>query len=152
MNQTQYNKVLKARNLVVKSFDVYKVPAPYQNVILEAFDSGLSGEWDIYNMDGCTFINDYWVNKFSPSCTPHDYHSRTGRGGWLANRLMTEINKCYALPSRAVNFRLIMTTIGHYGFFGIRDFVLKKQKNYTPIMIKALIYYKKNGKLNTYKN
>lgn len=141
-----------ARAKVLASFDVYTIPGPYRDVILEAFDQGLAGEWDILGMDGCTAVADYWPNKWTPSCTPHDFQFITGRGGKLSNRLFTEINKCYSLPPTKVKKRHIGVTVAWWAFFKWKHLIKGNVNPITPAMEKALDYYKKNGKLEAYKN
>lgn len=141
--------IKEARAKVVASFRVYDVPDPYREVILEAFDSK---EWDILEMDGCTSVADFWPNKFTPSCTPHDFHYMTGRGGWLSNRLFTEINKCYALAPRSIKIRHTGVTVAWWAFFKWKHLFKGNVKPYTPAMRNALVFYRKNGKLATYKN
>lgn len=145
-------EIREARQKVIASFDVYQVPKPYQAVIIEAFDEGLAGNWKIEDMDGCTGVADFWPNKYSPSCTPHDFHFITGRGGWVSNRLFTEINKCYALPPGMVKRRHIGVSIAWLAWFKWKHFFNKNVRPITPNMQKALDYYRKNGKLEAYKN
>lgn len=152
LTEIQKEIIKDARQKVEASFDVYYIPEPYKAVILESFDEGLKGNWDIWNMDGCTLVKDYWPNKFSPSCTPHDFHYLTGRGGWLSDRLMTEINKCYALPPSVVKIRFWGVRIAWTLWFKWKHLFKRNVNLYTPAMLKALDYYKKNGKLEAYKN
>ncbi len=144
--------IREARQRVLASFDTYHIPEPYRACIIEAFDAGSAGEWNIFGMDGCTLVSDYWPTKWAPSCTPHDYQFITGRGGWLSNRIFTEINKCYALPGPVVSRRHIGVTIAWWGFLRWKHLFNRNVKPYTPAMLRALDYYKKSGKLEAYKN
>lgn len=144
--------IREARHKVIASFEVYQVPKPYQDVILEAFDQGLAGKWAIYEMDGCTAVADFWPNRFTPSCTPHDFHYVTGRGGWVSNRLFTEINKIYALPPGVVKRRHIGVTVAWWAWFKWKHLLKGNVKQITPAMRAALDYYKKSPKLEAYKN
>ena len=148
----QREVIREARQKVIASFDTYYVPEPYRECIIEAFDEGLAGKWDIMAMDGCTLVSDYWPTKWSPSCTPHDFHYITGRGGWLSDRIFTEINKCYALPPHVVTKRHIGGTVAWWAWFKWKHLFKGNVKPYTPAMLKALDYYRKNGKLEPYKN
>tara|TARA_R110000796_G_scaffold60642_9_gene140332 strand:- start:18999 stop:19466 length:468 start_codon:yes stop_codon:yes gene_type:complete len=141
--------ISEARAKVVASFPVYNIPKVYQDVILEAFDSK---EWDIMKMDGCTIVRDYWINKFSPSCTPHDFQFKTGRGGFISNFLMNETNKMYAFPGYISGFRLTMVTIGWWGVYKWFHLIKGNVQPITRKMQLAYDFTKKNGKFKAYKN
>ena len=152
LTEIQKEVIKAARDKVLASFSVYNVPGPYQDVILEAFNRGLDGQWDIFNMDGCTLAADYWPTKWAPSCTPHDFHFITGRGGWLSNRIFTEINKCYAMPPSQVKARHFAVTAGWWLWYKWKHLKAGNVNKITPAMGAALEFYKKSGKLQSYRN
>tara|TARA_R110000796_G_scaffold73842_5_gene165885 strand:- start:2502 stop:2954 length:453 start_codon:yes stop_codon:yes gene_type:complete len=150
MDQELRNIIIKeARAKVRASFPIYNIPVVYQDVILEAFDSQ---EWDIMQMDGCTGVFDYWPNKFSPACTPHDFQFRTGRGGHVSNIIFHENCKRYALPPGKSYRRFLGTQFFWAVWF---KWKYKFSGNVQPITKKMRLAYeftKRNGKFKAYKN
>ena len=103
------------RNRIIKSFDVYDVPDIYRDLIKLAIESN---HWDWFNdMDGCSFVPDYWKTKFYPPCLVHDYHWRTGRGGYWSDRIFLELMEIYSLPKWQRNLRFVMVRVGWFGFY-----------------------------------
>jgi hypothetical protein len=142
MQDYQRAEVNRAFLLVVDSFDYYEVPAPYRAVIVESFLLGLAGKWNIYNMDGCTCVPDLWPNKFTPSCTPHDGFWRMGMGGYMIDRVFTEINKSYKLPKSKVRRRFIGVRIGWIFAYKWKHLFNGNVSKPTETLIKAYEYYK----------
>ena len=147
--QTRKEIIREAKTRVVASFDVYNVPYVYQEMILESFDAR---DWDIMKMDGCTGVFDYWPNKMSPACTPHDFQFTSGRGGHVSNVLFYEVCKMYTLPAAKSYRRYIGTRIGWALWFKWKH---KRAGNVKPITEKmrlAFEFTKKNGKFKAYTN
>tara|TARA_R110002126_G_scaffold131545_2_gene275353 strand:- start:1695 stop:2147 length:453 start_codon:yes stop_codon:yes gene_type:complete len=147
--ETRKEIIKEARQRVYLSFSVYMVPYVYQEMILEAFDAT---DWDIMNMDGCTGVFDYWPNKFSPTCTPHDFQFMSGRGGHVSNVLFYETCKMYALPAGQSYRRYLGTQFFWAVWFKWKH---KRAGNVKPItekMKKAFEFTQKKGKFKAYKN
>ena len=142
LTDIQKQEVSDAMWLVAKSFDNFDVPYPYQLAIMEVFQLGLDGHWNIYEMDGCTFVSNLWPNKFTPVCTPHDGWWKMGMGGYISDRLMNEFNKCYELPKRKVKFRFIGVRVGWWGFFKWKHLFRGNVNKPTNKMLEAYKYYK----------
>lgn len=136
MNKTQEYSRIKA------SFFVYNIPPIAQRVILEALNFP---EWDWFeDCDGCTAVPNYWVNKYSPSCTVHDGHWRTGRGGKVSDVIFRYLCQLYGFPKYQSKKRFIGVRLAWFGFYKWKHLLNGNKKEPTPAMIELYNYIKEN--------
>lgn len=106
---------INERQRILNSFDVYDVPDQFKELIEKALNST---DWDWFNdMDGCTFVPNYWKTKFHPACLVHDYYWRTGRGGYWSDRIFLELMRIYSLPKWQRTFRFVAVRVGWLSFY-----------------------------------
>jgi hypothetical protein len=100
---------------ILDSFGVYDVPDDYKILIQNAINSE---EWDWFkDCDGCSLTWNYWPTKFSPPCLVHDYHWRTGRGGYWSDKIFLELMKIYSIPRWQRTFRFSLVRVGWFLYF-----------------------------------
>lgn len=130
-------------NRIITSFKVYNIPPIAQRVILESINLK---EWDWFkDCDGCTLVHNYWPTKFHPSCTTHDGHWRTGRGGYISDVIFRYLNQLYGFPKRKARRRFIAVRIAWLAFYKWKHLINKNKQDPTPAMIKLYNYIKKNN-------
>ena len=109
MNRKRENK------RIIDSFGVYDVPDEFIDLIQLAMNSK---DWDWFrDSDGCTLAPNYWPTNFHPACLVHDYHWRTGRGGYWSDRIFLELMKIYSIPKWQRLTRFALVRFGWFAFF-----------------------------------
>ena len=105
----------REKQRIIDSFGVYDVPNEYIVLIQRAIDSN---EWDWFlDMDGCSFVPNYWPTKFHPACLVHDYYWRTGRGGYWSDRIFLELMEIYSMPKFKRTKRFVGVRVGWFLYF-----------------------------------
>jgi hypothetical protein len=100
---------------ILKSFEVFSVPAAMQDLILEAIQSK---EWDWFkDCDGCTSVSElHWPTKYFPPCLRHDFDWIRGKGDWAASRRFYELQRAYGVPVWRSALRAGAVTVVWYGW------------------------------------
>ena len=98
---------------IMKSFDVFNVPAELQRLVLEAVNSK---EWDWFkDCDGCTGVSElHWPTKYFPPCLRHDFDWMRGKGDFAASRLFYVLQRAYGVPVWRAALRAGAVTVNWY--------------------------------------
>lgn len=103
------------RARIIRSFDVFSIPAPMRAEIREALESSL---WDWFrDCDGCTAVSElYWPTIYFPPCLRHDFDCATGRNGWQASVRFYRIQRAYGVGRFRAGLRAAGVTLAWVGW------------------------------------
>ncbi|MDP6629975.1 MAG: hypothetical protein QGH29_03215 [Kiritimatiellia bacterium] len=100
---------------ILKSFDVFDVPAELQELILEALNSE---SWDWFeDCDGCTCVSEmHWPTKYFPPCVRHDFDWIRGQGDLAASKRFYALQRAYGVPIWRASLRASAVTVFWYAW------------------------------------
>ncbi len=145
---------IPAQSLDIRTREWLRISAALNGVntyILDLIrESIYDPNFDFENMDGCTAVADYWINKFAPPCVVHDRMWETGAGGYKSDYIFFRFNLMMRMNKFQAYRRFIGVQIAWHTVYKWKHLANGNVRKLTALEEHVYVIFKSNPKL--YKN